>query len=199
MRDCEQAEDWMLIRETSLAGDDVDGNKVDSLIKKHEDFNRAIAIQEAKIQALNVTADKLVAAGHYDADAIQAKLAEVFDRWSHLKEAMIANRSKLQDVQTFQAFVHDAEEMDLWITKMQLAMDESHKDPTINIQAKHQKHQAFAAEVLANAERVQGIIGAGNRLIDNGRCFPVFRSDLFGIGSHTVHGLDYDATKSSQC
>lgn len=170
LRDCEQAEDWMVIRETSLAGDDVDGNKVDSLIKKHEDFNRAITIQEGKIQALNTAAEKLLEADHYDAEAIQAKLHEVFDRWSRLKEAMIANRCKLQDVQTFQAFVHDAEEMDLWISKMQLTMDESHKDPKVNVQAKHQKHQAFQAELLANAERVQGIIEAGRRLIENEQC-----------------------------
>lgn len=170
LRDCEQAEDWMAIRETSLAGDDVDGNKVDALIKKHEDFNRAINLQEAKIQSLTTGANKLLETDHYDSDAIRAKLTDVLDRWSHLKDAMIENRSKLRDVQTFQAFIRDADEMELWITKkMQMTMDESYKDPKINVQAKHQKHQAFEAELAANAERLQGIIGAGQRLIQNGR------------------------------
>ncbi|VDP84941.1 unnamed protein product [Echinostoma caproni] len=171
LRDCEQAEDWMAIRETSLAGDDVDGNKVDALIKKHEDFNRAINLQEAKIQSLTTGANKLLETDHYDSDAIRAKLTDVLDRWSHLKDAMIENRSKLRDVQTFQAFIRDADEMELWITKkMQMTMDESYKDPKINVQAKHQKHQAFEAELAANAERLQGIIGAGQRLIANEQC-----------------------------
>ena len=43
-RDCEQAETWMAAREASLA-DETDGEGVESLIKKHEDFDRAINAQ----------------------------------------------------------------------------------------------------------------------------------------------------------
>ncbi|CAH8478758.1 unnamed protein product [Schistosoma rodhaini] len=171
LRDCEQAEDWMAIREASLAGDDVDGNKVDALIKKHEDFNRAITLQEVKIQSLMANADKLLEADHYDAAAIEAKRGEVLNRWTHLKNAMIDNRSRLGDVQTLQAFIRDADEMELWINeKMQFTMDEPYKDPTTNIQAKHQKHQAFEAELAANAERLQGILAAGQRLKQKNQC-----------------------------
>lgn len=44
-RDCEQAESWMESREAFLSGDQVDGDNVESLIKKHEDFDRAISGQ----------------------------------------------------------------------------------------------------------------------------------------------------------
>lgn len=44
-RDCEQAESWMASREAFLAGDSVDGDSVETLIKKHEDFDRAINSQ----------------------------------------------------------------------------------------------------------------------------------------------------------
>lgn len=44
-RDCEQAESWMQSREAFLSGDAVDGDNVESLIKKHEDFDRAISSQ----------------------------------------------------------------------------------------------------------------------------------------------------------
>lgn len=44
-RDCEQAESWMQSREAFLSGDQVDGDNVESLIKKHEDFDRAISSQ----------------------------------------------------------------------------------------------------------------------------------------------------------
>ncbi|CDI97721.1 Spectrin alpha actinin [Echinococcus multilocularis] len=172
LRDCEQAEDWMSMRESSLvgtSGDDVD--KVDALIKKHENFNRAITGQEAKIQALDASAGALLAEGHYDAPGIQAKREEVLGRWAELKQAMIENRSRLGDVQTLQAFLRDADEMEIWINeKLQATMDDSYKDPTINVQAKHQKHQAFQAELAANAERLQAILGAGQRLIEKGQC-----------------------------
>ncbi|KAL5964977.1 Spectrin alpha chain [Taenia solium] len=172
LRDCEQAEDWMSMRESSLvgtSGDDVD--KVDALIKKHENFNRAITAQEAKIQALDASANALLAEGHYDAPGIEAKREEVLGRWAELKQAMIENRSRLGDVQTLQAFLRDADEMEIWINeKLQATMDDSYKDPTINVQAKHQKHQAFQAELAANAERLQAILGAGQRLIEKGQC-----------------------------
>ena len=43
-RDCEQAENWMSDREAFLASDEVDsnGDNVEALIKKHEDFDKAI-------------------------------------------------------------------------------------------------------------------------------------------------------------
>ena len=58
-RDCEQAENWMTSRETFLSQDEVDSNKssddnVEALIKKHEDFDKAINAQEEKIAALQV-------------------------------------------------------------------------------------------------------------------------------------------------
>lgn len=178
LRDCEQAEDWMSMREASLVtagaapGEEGATDKVDALIKKHENFNRAIQAQEAKIAALNASAKVLQAEGHYDADGIEAKRAEVLGRWAELKDAMIENRNRLGDVQTLQAFLRDADEMEIWIAeKLQTATgDDSYKDPAINVQAKHQKHQAFQAELAANAERLQAILGAGQRLIEKGSC-----------------------------
>lgn len=49
-RDCEQAENWMAAREAFLASDDK-GDSLDSveaLIKKHEDFDKAINVQVRK-------------------------------------------------------------------------------------------------------------------------------------------------------
>lgn len=46
-RDCEQAENWMSAREAFLASEEVDskGDNVEALIKKHEDFDKAISAQ----------------------------------------------------------------------------------------------------------------------------------------------------------
>ena len=45
-----------------------------------------------------------------------------------------------------------------WINeKLQLALDESYRDPT-NLQAKLQKHQAFEAELAANRNRVDAVV-----------------------------------------
>jgi len=59
-RDCEQAETWMAARESSLE-DSVDGagDSVEALLKRHEDFDRAIASQEEKITAINNLAEQV--------------------------------------------------------------------------------------------------------------------------------------------
>ena len=52
--------------------------------------------------------------------------------------------------------------MEIWINeKLQMAMDESYKDPS-NIQAKHQKHQAFEAELAANSDRISSVLKMGD-------------------------------------
>lgn len=94
----------------------------------------------------------------------------MLDRWLHLKNALIEKRSKLGESQTLQQFSRDADEIENWIAeKLQLATEESYKDPA-NIQSKHQKHQAFEAELAANADRIQSVLGNGGTLIDNRQC-----------------------------
>uniref|UniRef100_A0A4W4GYX2 Spectrin alpha chain, non-erythrocytic 1 n=1 Tax=Electrophorus electricus TaxID=8005 RepID=A0A4W4GYX2_ELEEL len=172
-RDCEQAENWMAAREAFLASDDK-GDSLDSveaLIKKHEDFDKAINVQEEKIAALQSFADQLISADHYAKPEIFKRLLLILTtRWRHLKAQMIEKRSKLGESQTLQQFSRDVDEIEAWISeKLQTATDESYKDPT-NIQSKHQKHQAFEAELHANADRIRGVIDTGNSLIQRGAC-----------------------------
>ena len=57
-------------------------------------------------------------------------------RWRNLKEALLENRSKLGEAQTMQQFSRDVDELEIWISeKLQMAMEESYKDPS-NIQVK---------------------------------------------------------------
>uniref|UniRef100_A0A8D2M9F4 Spectrin alpha chain, non-erythrocytic 1 n=4 Tax=Passeriformes TaxID=9126 RepID=A0A8D2M9F4_ZONAL len=172
-RDCEQAENWMAAREAFLntedKGDSLDS--VEALIKKHEDFDKAINVQvRKKIAVLQSFADQLIAADHYAKGVIANRRNEVLDRWLRLKAQMIEKRSKLGESQTLQQFSRDVDEIEAWISeKLQTASDESYKDPT-NIQSKHQKHQAFEAELHANADRIRGVIDMGNSLIERGAC-----------------------------
>uniref|UniRef100_A0A0K2TMK4 Spectrin alpha chain n=1 Tax=Lepeophtheirus salmonis TaxID=72036 RepID=A0A0K2TMK4_LEPSM len=171
-RDCEQAENWMQSRETFLASDEVDneGDNVEALIKKHEDFDKAIGNQEEKIESLSTYADQLIASDHYAKGDVGDKKKEVLSRWEELKEALIEKRSKLGESQTLQQFSRDADEIENWmLEKLQLAEEENYKDPA-NIQSKHQKHQAFEAELGANSDRIQSVLSMGQNLIDRRKC-----------------------------
>jgi len=136
----------IMIREAFLQ-EEKDNANVEVLIKKHEDFDKAIDGQEEKMAQLAAFADQLVSAQHYASPQIDNKKDQVLQRWEKLKEALIEKRSKLGESQTLQQFSRDADEIENWISeKLQFATEESYKDPA-NIQSKHQKHQAFEAEV----------------------------------------------------
>merc|ERR1712241_980753 len=160
-------------REAFLKSDETDGeggDNVESLIKKHEDFDKAIGSQEEKIESLATYADQLMASDNYAKDEIEEKKQEVLARWQKLKEALIEKRSKLGESQTLQQFSRDADEIENWmLEKLQLAEEESYKDPA-NIQSKHKKHQAFEAELAANTERIQSVLSMGQNLIERRKC-----------------------------
>ncbi|KAI4458396.1 troponin [Holotrichia oblita] len=152
-RDCEQAENWMSDREAFLAAEEVDskGDNVEALIKKHEDFDKAINAHEEKIAALQSLADQLINNEHYASSQIDDKRNQVLDRWRHLKEALIEKRSKLGESQTLQQFSRDADEIENWIAeKLQLATEET--------------------ELAANADRIQSVLANGGTLIDKRQC-----------------------------
>lgn len=52
---------------------------------------------------------------------------------------------------------------------LQIAQEENYRDPS-HIQQKHQKQQAFEAELAANSDRIATIINAGQNLIQNAKC-----------------------------
>ncbi|PAV55545.1 hypothetical protein WR25_20353 [Diploscapter pachys] len=169
-RDCEQADNWMSAREAFLAQEDPTGDNVESLIKKHEDFDKAINNQQEKMAALQQFAKQLINSDHYDKDAVARKRDQILDRWERLKAALIEKRSKLGESQTLQQFSRDADEIETWLAeKFQIASEENYRDPT-NIQQKHQKQQAFEAELAANADRIQTLISAGQKLINESKC-----------------------------
>lgn len=71
--------------------------------------------------------------------------------------------------------------------KLQLATEESYRDPA-NIQSKHQKHQAFEAELAANADRIQVFFFILFFFLLEG-CFSFFL--VFNIGC-ACHGSKFD-------
>lgn len=140
-RECEQADNWMLNRESFLSSPNADDDNVETMIKKHEDLGKAINSQEEKIATLSNFADQLVLKENYATPSITDRLAQVLDRWRKLKDALIEKKSKLGESKTLQQFSQDADEIENWISeKLQTALDESYRDPS-NVESKHQKHQ----------------------------------------------------------
>ncbi|CAJ0599218.1 unnamed protein product [Cylicocyclus nassatus] len=169
-RDCEQIEVWMSARENFLAQEDPTGGNVESLVRKHEDFDKTVISQQEKIAELQQFASRLINNDHYEKDAVVRKLHMILERWEHLKSALTEKRGKLREYQSLEQFSCDADEIENWITeKLQVAQEQDYRDST-NIQQTLQKQQLFDAELAANADRIARLVLVGKNLINTGTC-----------------------------
>ncbi|BFZ07506.1 hypothetical protein BsWGS_10543 [Bradybaena similaris] len=164
----EQTETWIGTKEAFLANEDV-GNSlysVESLMKKHDGFEKTTKAQEDRIEDLKQFASDLCADNHYATDEINARCQAVLNRRKRMWEMSQARRKKLVDSRNYQLFLRNLYEVSAWINeKLQIALDESYRDPT-NLQAKLQKHSAFEAELSANRNRVDAVVEEGKGLVE---------------------------------
>ncbi len=80
-----------------------------------------------------------------------------FHRRDQLWAATEQRRKTLAESKQLHQFLQNHYEVFSWIQeKMQIASDESYKDPS-NLKRKMQKHQAFEAELSANKGRVEAV------------------------------------------
>ena len=62
---------------------------------------------------------------------IQNRREQVLRRYAEFKEATRLRRQRLEDAKRYHQFKRDADEVEAWINeKLQIACDESYKDPT---------------------------------------------------------------------
>jgi spectrin alpha len=76
-------------------GDSLDA--VESLLKKHEDFEKSLAAQEEKIHALDEFATKLIEGGHYAAGDVAARREKLLARRQHLMERTAERKERLKE------------------------------------------------------------------------------------------------------
>jgi spectrin alpha len=169
-RDTEQAETWMNKQEAFLQNDDLGDSldAVESLLKKHEDFEKSLAAQEEKIHALDEFATKLIEGGHYAAADVAARRAKLLNRRRQLMERTAERRERLKESYRLHNFDRDCDEMLGWMNeKLKTAKDQSYLDPT-NIRGKLQKHANFEQELRANRNRLDEIKATGQELVLSG-------------------------------
>nr|WAW84869.1 spectrin alpha chain [Halisarca dujardinii] len=171
-RDAETAESWMAARETYLAKESARASLdiAEALLKRSEDVDLSIQAQEEKIAGLQAHGNQLIQQQHYAAVQIADRRAALLQRWSKLKDALVDLKKKLGQSKSVQQFLRDADDTETWVSeKLQLASDESYRDPT-DLQGKMQKHEALEGEVAANEDRVFSLMELGQELISGQQC-----------------------------
>ncbi|KFQ58276.1 Spectrin beta chain, non-erythrocytic 5, partial [Pelecanus crispus] len=163
----EQTESWLSSKEAFLANEDLGDSvsSVESLQRKHTQFEKALEAQMEKIDEMASFAQQLTQNKHYDSDNITNRCQAVLRRKEKLLENAAARRHLLEESRLLQKLLRNSFEVAAWINeKNSIAQDDSWKDPS-NLQTKLQKHQTFQAEIMANRNRLDSIKSEGEKMV----------------------------------
>ncbi|NXO10573.1 SPTN5 protein, partial [Oriolus oriolus] len=163
----ELIESWLSSKEAFLANEDLGDSvsSVESLQRKHAQFEKALEAQMEKINEMASFAQQLTQNKHYDSENISNRCQAVLRRKQRLLENAAARRHLLEESRLLQKFLKNSYEVAAWINeKNSIAQDDSWKDPS-NLQTKLQKHQTFQAEIMAKRNHLDSIKSEGEKML----------------------------------
>lgn len=132
-------------------------DEVESIMKRHADFENTLGAQDKVLRSFSDHADKLIGNKHYDSPYIDRRRNEVIARRNAVKNLALARRHALQQSKDYQKFRAEAGDLNTWLDdKMKIAGDENYRDLT-NLPRKLQKHKAFERELRANEGQLRNI------------------------------------------
>ncbi|XP_028142929.1 spectrin beta chain, non-erythrocytic 1 isoform X1 [Diabrotica virgifera virgifera] len=173
LRETKLIEDATNTQEAALTHVDI-GETVDEVsnqLKKHEEFEKVLQVQDKNLEALFASGNKLLQQNHFESEQIAQRLADVQAKRKKVHQLSEAKRKYLTNGLLYAEFVRDVAETQVWIIEKEKklgTMTAMTKSDVSDLEDKIkvlQKHQAFQAEVVANAGRIQEIKNNGETLI----------------------------------
>ncbi|XP_055497034.1 spectrin beta chain, non-erythrocytic 5 [Leucoraja erinacea] len=143
---------------------------VDSLIKRHDAFEKLLATQEEKVTSLQEQAGSLTEERlkRDDASHIQQKLNAILERRNRIKELSQNRKRDLSTARLLARFSQDLAEEKGWITERMQKLKDNTSTDISDLQGKLkllQKHQAFEAEILAHQAIITNVTEIGELLL----------------------------------
>ncbi|XP_036450101.1 spectrin beta chain, non-erythrocytic 5 isoform X2 [Colossoma macropomum] len=171
-RDIEHMEKITNSQEVQLKNSDL-GTTVDeteTLIKRHEAFEKLLGSQEDKMVALQESADSLRKGEvtREKANHIKNKFKALRDRRERIKDLSVKRKEELETSRLLCIFNRDASEAEEWISERMQKLQEDSKMDLSNLQTKMkllQKHQVFEAEILAHGKIIESVQQTGDELV----------------------------------
>uniref|UniRef100_A0A0N4ZQ51 Spectrin beta chain n=1 Tax=Parastrongyloides trichosuri TaxID=131310 RepID=A0A0N4ZQ51_PARTI len=145
-------------------GDSVEA--VESLIKRHKDFESKLFAQEDRIKTFSNNADILIKDKHPESDIINDKRNDVIGRREDIYKLASQRNASLHQALSYQALRRDAFELNCWMVEKKGTLGEENITDPGTLRRHLQKHEKFAAELKSNYTRLQNINAEGGKLIN---------------------------------
>ncbi|XP_030753943.1 spectrin beta chain, non-erythrocytic 2 isoform X2 [Sitophilus oryzae] len=171
LREAKLIEDATNSHEVTLSKADF-GDTVDDVthqLKKHEEFEKLVAIQDRNLEALVQSGNKLLNQNHFESDQVSRKLNEIRKKRERISQLCIQRKQRIMDELLYVEFIRDVVEAMSWISEKQKKLDlegKTNDNVPLDVKIKAlQRYQAFYAEVSANVARIEEIQSNGEKLI----------------------------------
>ncbi|XP_014671015.1 PREDICTED: spectrin beta chain, non-erythrocytic 5-like [Priapulus caudatus] len=142
---------------------------VQKLIRRHEDMNNKVQVQQARIDKFSLSADGLIAANHPASDYIELRYLKVQKGWDDFRAASSTRKQTLGESLAYKKFQENANEVASWIYEKQQAMDElaAGDVPVLWSDASKQlkKHLVLKSELAVHQQWVEELEKDGEKMI----------------------------------
>ncbi|XP_046388683.1 spectrin alpha chain, non-erythrocytic 1 isoform X4 [Ischnura elegans] len=181
LRDAKQMDAISSTQEVALTSVDLGTTveEVSAQLRRHEAFGKLLRTKgEERENDLSKHGEKLLKQGHFDKDRIAERLESALKRRDKVRELWFARGRALEEALLYTQFVRDVGEAESWIGEKAKKLAASvgrlgdgkpgseSEDSLEEKVKKLQKHQAFQAELVANAKGIEEIRKKGEKLIE---------------------------------
>ena len=170
-RGVEDLELWLSEVEGQLNSEDCgkDITSVQNLQKKQALLEADVGSHQDRIEGVRIQADQFNQAGHFDAENILAKYANLGERYNNLMDPLTTRQQRLKDSAEVQKLFRDVEDEEAWIREKEpiVASNNRGRD-LIGVQNLIKKHQAMQAEINNHEPSIDAVSQAAQHMVEEG-------------------------------
>merc|ERR1712223_1907320 len=170
-RGVDDLELWLSEVEGQLNSEDCgkDITSVQNLQKKQALLEADVGSHQDRIEGVRIQADQFNQAGHFDAENILAKYANLGERYNNLMGPLTTRQQRLMDSLAVQKLFRDVEDEEAWIREKEpiVASNNRGRD-LIGVQNLIKKHQAMQAEINNHEPSIDAVSQAAQHMVEQG-------------------------------
>lgn len=170
-RDVEDTKERIKEKKLLLSSDDTgkDLDTVDFLIRRQEALDRDVSAISQKIMDLMEEEKTLSKRYPESAHALSEKISTLQESWDSLSQACLTRRMALTESLTFQKFIKEVKDLEIWVEDMIGKMNSGDlPNTTADAEALLQLHDERKAEIVGRSESFEQLTKFGSRLIKEG-------------------------------
>lgn len=170
LRDVNEAETWIGEKmQTAADSNYMEPTNLQGKLQAHHTFEGEVTANETRVAAVHSTGQALVQGGHYAADTITKRLAELSSHWDALRIKSTDKGLKLNEAVQQQQFQRRIDDIAEWCAEIDTALRVADLGRDLSgATGLLKKHQLLEAEIAGHRERIDAVSTQARSLVAAG-------------------------------